>query len=234
MVVGSLPSTDGTAGTLGQGSLLLLDRNGNLVASTQAINGPWGLTINDQGSRAQLFVSNVLDGTVTRIDLKVGGKGVTIQRATQIASGYAHHSDPAAFEIGPTGMAYDAGKDVLYVAATADNAVFAIPHAGHSRTDNGTGSIAIFDPTHLHGPLSVALGPQGTIVVGNGDAVNFDPNQPSEIGVFTRAGQFLGQVQLSTEAAAGFGLAVQTSGRNFILAAVNDITNTVDIFKGRT
>ncbi len=233
VIVGSLPSADGTAGTLGAGSLLLLDRNGNLVASTPAISGPWGLAVNDQGSRAQVFVSNVLDGTVTRFDLKVGRDSVSIVKSTQIASGYVHRADPAAFEIGPTALAYDAARDTLYVAATGDNQVFAIPRAGRTRVDNGVGNVAIHDQAHLHGPIGLALGPQGTIIVINGDAVNADPNQPSEVVLYSRRGRFLAQQPLNPGPDAGFGIAFQTAGRLFTFAAVNDITNTVDIFRRR-
>src|SRR5215469_4039237 len=72
--VGSLPTTDGTCNTIGQTSLLIIDRNGSQVAALSdpnLLNGPWDLTIHDQGEFAQVFVSNVLSGTVTRINLKI-------------------------------------------------------------------------------------------------------------------------------------------------------------------
>jgi hypothetical protein len=47
-----------------------------------------------------------------------------------IASGYIHRPDPATFEVGPTGLAYDARNNILYVASTGDNAVFAVRNAG--------------------------------------------------------------------------------------------------------
>src|SRR6266851_5999994 len=57
-----------SAGSPGQnGGLLVIDHNGNLVKTiTTGTNGPWGLAIHDQSDAALLFVSNVLDGTVTR------------------------------------------------------------------------------------------------------------------------------------------------------------------------
>jgi hypothetical protein len=51
-------------------------RFGNQVANlTDAalLAGPWDLAINDRGFIAQVFVSNVLSGTVTRLDVVVGG-----------------------------------------------------------------------------------------------------------------------------------------------------------------
>jgi hypothetical protein len=36
----------------------------------------------------------------------------------------------AAVIFGPTGLAYDNTTDMLFVASTADNTIFAVPHAG--------------------------------------------------------------------------------------------------------
>src|SRR5262249_28456287 len=78
VLVGDAPTADGTVGTIRPGALLVLNRNGGLVASLRSdtkLDGPWDLTINDQGSTAQVFVSNVLSGTVTRIDVAVPNAG---------------------------------------------------------------------------------------------------------------------------------------------------------------
>jgi DNA-binding beta-propeller fold protein YncE len=40
----------------------------------------------------------------------------------------------AAFVVGPTGLAYDAEADVLYVASTSDNEIFKILHAETTNT----------------------------------------------------------------------------------------------------
>ena len=81
VIVGSLPATYDSQGNLesvGQGSLIILDRNGNVVdtiSDSQFLDGPWDLTVNDQGSKAEVFVSNVLNGVVTRIDLSIPKTG---------------------------------------------------------------------------------------------------------------------------------------------------------------
>ena len=98
--------------SVGQGSLLILDRNGKVVTTLSDslfLDGPWDLTVNDQGSTAQVFVSNVLNGMVTRIDLTIpkGGNPI-VESLTRIASGYLTRTDPAALVVGPTGLAYDA------------------------------------------------------------------------------------------------------------------------------
>ena len=102
VIVGSVPATYDNNGNLlsvGQGSLLILDRNGNVVTTltdSELLDGPWDLTINDQGALAQVFVSNVLSGEVTRIDLQVPLNGnPVVESMTEIASGYLARTDPA-------------------------------------------------------------------------------------------------------------------------------------------
>ena len=247
VIVGSVPSTDGTPATVQQGSLIVLDRNGNVVTTLsdktlpKLLDGPWDLTINDQGERAQVFVSNVLSGTVTRLDVSLSG-GFHVVSATQIASGYIHHGDPMAFEIGPTGLVYVAKTDTLYVASTGDNAIYAIHHAGSTGADQGTGKLVYKDDTHLHGPLGLVLTPDGNLITANGDSVNPDPKHPSELVEFTPKGHFVAQFQLDPNPDGPFGIALGVtgdvevqdhdhSGRNLTLAAVNDNQNTVELFQ---
>jgi hypothetical protein len=237
VIVGNVPASYDSNGNLisvGQGSLLILDRFGRQVAGLsdpRLLDGPWGLTINDRGNRAQLFVSNVLSGTVTRIDLKVPRHGdqVAVERMTQIASGYTHRSDPAALVVGPQGLAYDAKRDLLYVASTGDNAIFAIPHAGHTTVDQGMDTLVYQDQAHLRGPLDLVLAPNGDLLTTNGDAVNGDPTQPSELIEFTPTGHFVGQLSLDPAQGAAFGLALNVTGKTITLATVNDDTNKLDL-----
>jgi hypothetical protein len=235
VLVGNLPSTDGTSATAMQGSLIVLNKNGQLVANLtdpNLLNGPWDLTVFDQGDRALVFISNVLSGTVTRANVRLPARGgFQVVSATQIASGYTHQGDPAAFELGPTGLVYDRATDTLFVASTADNKIFAVPNAGRRSTDGGTGTVAYQDDTHLHGPLGMTRAPDGNLIVANGDAVNPDPNNPSTLVEFTRQGQFVGQFSLSNEPGGAFGVATAMNGSDF--AAVNDITNSVTIWKTR-
>jgi hypothetical protein len=84
---------------------------------------------NSAGHGFDVFVSNVLGGTVTRIDLNVSSNQVMVQRMVRIASGYQHRTDPAALVLGPGGLAYDAAHDTLYVTSMADDSVFAIAKA---------------------------------------------------------------------------------------------------------
>ena len=52
VLVGNVPSTDGTCATVQQGSLIVVDRTGAQVANwtdSKLLDGPWDLTVNDQG-----------------------------------------------------------------------------------------------------------------------------------------------------------------------------------------
>lgn len=102
------------------------------LTSEQFLDGPWDLASKDQGDQASVFVSNALSGTVTRLDLEVRDdprNPIQVEAKTQIASGYMHRCDPAAFLVGPTGLALNPADDTLYVASTGDNEIFAITPA---------------------------------------------------------------------------------------------------------
>jgi DNA-binding beta-propeller fold protein YncE len=177
-----------------------------------------------------VFVSNVLNGTVTRLDLSIDEASVRVSSSTRIASGYTHRFDPAALVIGPTGLAYDADHDVLYVASTGDNKVFAIDHAGAASKDAGTGRVVYTDNVHLHGPLGLALAPNGHLITANGDAVNAGGMQ-NELVEFTIDGKFVAQFQVDSGAGGGaFGLAFGRSGGEIRFAAVDDDQNTLDVW----
>jgi hypothetical protein len=233
VIVGSVPTTDGTCATIQQGALLIIDRHGNLVTTLTdptLLDGPWDLTIDEEGNHAKVFVSNVLSGTVTRINMKAKENGeLTIESLTQIASGYSTACNAAAVVVGPTGLAYDELHDILYVASTSDNKIFAVPNAGSAQGDQGTGSVIYQDNEHLFGPLALALAPNGDLITANGDAINSPgPSQVSLIVEFTPTGQFVGQFQIDPNAGSAFGLAVERSRGKILFAAVDDFTSVLD------
>ncbi|MBV9289781.1 MAG: hypothetical protein JO288_18545 [Hyphomicrobiales bacterium] len=233
VVVGNLPATNSG---IGQGSLQVIDRKGNLVTTlTDAtfLGSPWDLTINDGGAHTQVFVSNVLQGTVARIDLAVGPGGVSVKTENEIAKGYGHKTDPVAFVLGPTGLAYDKDADVLYVASTLDNAIYAVPAAGTRTTPVDKGKLVFADP-HLRGPLALALAPNDDLITANGDAVNPDPGHPSEIVEFTKDGKFIRESNIDAGQGGAFGIAVLRHSRPFNFAAVDDNANNVTVFAVRS
>jgi hypothetical protein len=243
VLVGNLPSLDGSGicvaengpqRNVGQGGLLVIDKDGNLVKTlTDAtlLNGPWDLTLRDEGEHALVFVANALSGTVTRLDLRITGNGdVVVENATQIASGYGHRCDPAAFVVGPTGVALDEEKDILYVSSTVDNAIFAIHDASARTSDAGVGHLVTRDPIHLHGPLGLALAPNGDLISTQSDAINEDLSQLSEVVEFSPAGQFVAEFQVDPNAGSAFGLALRSHSDDFVFATVDDTTAVLDIW----
>ena len=233
VLVGNVPTTDGTIKTISQGALQVIDRHGkllNTLLNGTFLDSPWDLAINDNGTQAQVFVSNVLSGTVSRLDLAVGPSNVTVLHMTQIAIGYAHQPNAAALVLGPTGLAYDKAADVLYVASTADNTIFAVPRAGTfaSLVTKGT---PIFASQVLRGPLGLAFAANGNLLTSNGDAVNGDPTHPSEIIEFTKSGEFVRQFNVDASQGGAFGIAtVLSSSPPFNFAAVDDVPNVISVY----
>jgi hypothetical protein len=232
-IVTALPSTNGTPATAGQGELLVIDNSGNVVttfADPNLLDGPWDLTVVDQKSTAQVFVSNVLSGTITRISLTMPSSGgVFVTGATQIASGFPHSGDPNAFEVGPGGLVFDPVTRNLYVASEADDSIYAIPHALGTTTDNGTGTLLVHDPVNLHGPMGLTMSSSGHLIVANSDAVNANPNDPSTLVEYTRRGQLINTFSTDPNPGAAFGVTI-TPGPAPLLAAVNDNHNSVTVW----
>jgi hypothetical protein len=224
VLVGNFPSPDGTCQNATSGSILVINRNGKQVGSITdtSINGPWDSALFDEGNSALYFVANGLTGTVVRFALHVTSSGVSVKNVTQIASGYLHQCDPVTFVDAPTGLVYDAERDVLYVASSADNAVYAVANAADTEKDHGTGRVIYQDAVHLHGPLGMIMAPNGHLIVANNDAINPDPNQPSEIVEFTIGGKFVKEISVDPNFGGSFGLAVMTKGDTARFAAVDD------------
>ncbi|MEU9746594.1 hypothetical protein [Streptomyces niveus] len=77
VVVGSLPTADGRSATAKAGCLIVLDKHGKVreTISGKGINGPWDMTAKSHGDKTELFVTNVLNGTVA-------GGGDVVRRGT--------------------------------------------------------------------------------------------------------------------------------------------------------
>ena len=234
VLVGNVPTTSGTFATIGQGAIQVIDRNGSLEQTWTDpvfLDGPWDLAIRDLGSRAQVFVSNVLNGTVSRLDLAVTANGVTLLKKTTIAKGYTHVPNAAAVVLGPTGLAYDAYTDTLYVASTADNAIYAVWDAG-TRANAAQRGTEIFSSPHLRGPLALRSAPNGNLLTANGDAVNGDPLHPSAIVEFTKWGQFVHEYNVDPSQGGAFGIdTVLSNDADFNYAVIDDVTNSLSVYR---
>jgi hypothetical protein len=230
---GSVFTTDGTSNTAGSGGLYVLDKTGHIVTNlgkSDLIDGPWGMAIHEQGSSAQLFVSNVFDGTVTRLDVMFENGGVSVQKSLTIGSGYGFGPDSAAVVVGPAGLAYDPVHDTLFVASEMDDKIFALHGAGETQANLGTGALVYQDAAHLHGPLGLIFAPNRDLLVANADpAVSQDPNEPSEIVEFTRSGQFVRQYSVDPNLGAAFALGIVGHGGAEVFAYVDDFLSNCTI-----
>lgn len=232
VVVGSTPrTTNGTTATVLNGSLIFLDGNGNVVMTltdSALLNGPWDMTVNDKNTNSpQLFVSNVLLGTVVRINARVANGAISIQSITQIGSGFSFRTDPAALVIGPTGLALDPQTDELFVADTGTNRIARLRRASSAASDQGNGS-TVFSGPPLEGPLGLALAGHSLIAV-NGDSVpSATPNLAVEI---TRQGKLLATKTLDTNGIPGalFGVTLTEFQNKAALVFVDDNDNTVKV-----
>jgi hypothetical protein len=238
VIVGSLPTSDGTSATAKAGCLIVLNSTGQVVEtfSGSLINGPWDMTAFDQSDMAALFVTNVLNGTVAangqvvhkgtvvRIVLNVPNQGQGMPSkvsTTVIGSGFAERTDPAALVIGPTGLALGS-NETLYVADSLNNRIAAIPHALESNTTAHTGNTVTTNGA-LNDPLGLAIAPNGDILTVNGNNGKIVETTPSGTQV---ANKFLDTSGSPKGAGALFGLAIIPGGKGVYF--VDDATNTLN------
>ena len=232
VIVGNVPIVSSSNPTAAAGSLLVINNQGKLIQTITGpeIQAPWDMALVDSGDKATAYISNGLNGTVTRLNFAVSFSGLKLLSFDTVASGYTHRNDPVTFLVAPTGLVFDSKRDRLYVASTGDNAVFSIPNASTVTKSNGPGLILYQDDTHLHGALGLAMAPNGHLLVTNNDGINPDPAQPSEIVEFTLGGEFVKEIPIDPAQGGSFGLAVQTTGNRSIFAAVDDNTNSLTIW----
>jgi len=239
VIVGSLPTKNGSSASMQAGCLIVLNPDGQPVETISGgdINGPWDMTAVDQGTMATLFVTNVLNGTVAaspntvdggtvvRVGLSTAGAGpLTVTSETVVGNGFPERTDPASLVVGPTGVGL--GSDgTLYVADSVDNSIVSIPDA---LTRSGpTGGTTISSDAALNDPLGLAMAPNGDILTANGGDGNLVETTP--------AGQQVAVKILDTTPAppgpngngALFGLAVVPDGSGVYF--VDDATNTLDV-----
>jgi hypothetical protein len=237
VIVGSLPTTDGSSATARAGCLIVLDSRGRAVETLAggSINGPWDMATVDRGDGATLFVANVLNGTVAaggatvnrgtvvRIGLRSRDGGMPMMTSERvIARGFGEHSDPAALVVGPTGLALGA-SGTLYVADSAGNRIAAVPDAmrrDHAAWRGGTVTMN----GALNVPLGLTVAPGGdilTVNAGDGRLVETTPGG-DQIAV-----RWLDTSGSPAGSGALFGLAVRPD--RHAVWFVDDATNQLDL-----
>jgi hypothetical protein len=232
VIVGSLPSQDGTTRTKGQGCLIVLDSQGkvtNVIAGPN-INGPWGnMAVIDNGTTATLFVSNtgfdvgppdgeppvIEKATILRLDLSIpDGKPPVVTKQTVIGQGFGEQADKDVFIIGPTGLALGT-NGTLYVSDALANRIAAIPNAA-ARTDSAGVGDTVTKDGFLKRPLAMTMTPQGHLIVTNGlngQAVEIDPASGTQLYA-----RWIDANKAQSPPGSGdlFGIAMVPSGDGFI------------------
>ncbi len=234
VVVGSLPTADGTSATATAGALIVLNPEGKVVETLSGgpINGPWDMTSVSFGPITQLFFTNVLNGTVAASPNTVDNGTVVrmllltipgvrpISLGEQvIATGFAERTDPAALVVGPTGVGL--GRNgTLYVADTVNNRIAAIPNAVTRLAPVTGGGTTVTSGGALNGPLGLTIAPNGDVLTTNGGDGNLVETTPG--------GSQVAQFTLDTAVGAGalFGLTVPLSGG---VLFVDDGDNTLQL-----
>jgi hypothetical protein len=233
VIVGSLPSTNGTAATAKAGCLIVLDSNGVVrrTITGHGINGPWDAVAVQRGQRADLFVTNVLNGTVAangrvvhrgtvvRLGLRLfRHRAPLVVASTTVGSGFAQQTNAAAFVIGPTGLGLGRGG-TLYVADTSANRITAIPHAITRHGTAGTGAVVTRNGW-LNAPLGLTIAPNGDVLTVNGNNGLIVETTPGGVQVAKR---LLDSAGSPKGAGALFGLAI--APRRSGVYYVDDVTN---------
>lgn len=236
VVVGSLPTSDGTSATIKAGCLIVLDASGNVVETISGgdIAGPWDMTAAEGGQTATLLVTNLLTNpnlnnttpsntaTVVRVVLDVSAPTKpSVKSTTVIGSGFSVRFDPTALIIGPTGVALDGNQDLLFVADSLNNRIAGIPNPLTITSSAGTG-VTLSQGGALNDPLAMSRAPSGNIIVSNGGDGNLVELTDDGVQVATKLVDMSGSPPGS---GALFGILVATDRVFF----ADDATNTLNV-----
>jgi hypothetical protein len=238
VVVGSMPTTDGTFATATAGALIVLDPSGRVAGTISGppIDGPWDMTSTSTGAQTTLLVTNVLGGTLAASPNVVhGGTVVRIRMITLpgrvprvfdervVVAGFPERTDPGAVVVGPTGVAVDR-RGTLYVADSVADRIAVIPHALVSPVAVTGGGRTLTAGGQLNDPLGMTLAPNGDILTVNG--------ADGRIVETTPAGDQVAHATIDSGNGTGagdlFGLTVAPGGSGVLF--VDDFDNTLRLF----
>jgi hypothetical protein len=238
VVVGSLPVTEQGTGTPEAGCLIVLNSAGVPVETWagHGINGPWDMTsVQLFGSFAQLFVTNVLNGTVaaggnqvnqgTVLRLSVfepAGRPPLLLGTTTVATGFPEELNSSALVLGPTGVALEP-NGTLYVADTVQSRIAAVPFATSRFFPASGGGVTVSQGGSLNAPLGLAVAPGGDLIAVNGNDGNAVEVTPFGTQVDTRT------IDPFDSGGDLFGLAIAPSGRGILFVDDNGAANTLDL-----
>ena len=240
VLVGSLPSTDGTTATKGPGCLLVLGPDGHLLSSITGplVNGPWGnMALSEHAGGGTVFVSMtgfgvgapagtppvVPQATIVRFSLAYGpGTAPHVTAATAVASGLGEQADKSVFIIGPTGLALDP-SGTLYASDALGNRILAVDDALTRTSSAGTGRIVTAGGL-LNRPLALVETADRHLITTNGlngQVIEIDAASGHQVG-----GQWFDTDKAQSPPGSGdlFGLALRPGGGIYY---VEDDVNTL-------
>ena len=238
VVVGSLPVTEQGTGTPEAGCLIVLNSAGVPVEtwSGHGINGPWDMTsVQVFGSFAELFVTNVLNGTVAAAGNQVNqgtvlrlsvfepaGRPPLLFGTTTVATGFPEELNSSALVLGPTGVALEP-DGTLYVADTVQSRIAAIPFATSRFFPASGGGFTVSQGGSLNAPLGLAVAPGGDLITVNGNDGNAVEVTPFGMQIDARA------IDPFDSGGDLFGLAIAPSGRGILFVDDNGAANSLDL-----
>lgn len=242
VVIGNTPTTDGTPATISAGSLIFLNAQGKVLLDLKdpALQGPWDMTADERDPfDPVLYVSNVLNGTVVRLqahirfDFRSGfaGRQLTTDRPVVIGAGFSHRTDPNALVVGPTGLLLTPDGESLYVADTGNNRIQRLDDVRDGRGSTSAGH-TVLSGAPLKGPLALAWTPFGTIVASNGDAAGDPATPPNMVVEFEPREQMVVATRtLDTGGTPGgiFGITIARFAGHTALIFVDDNSATVNV-----
>ena len=238
VLIGSItvPIPSNFPGAVG-GPITVLDSNGRLVTtitSPSLLDGPWGMAVDDDITSAKVWVANVLNGTVIRINVTTS-PSFHVDSITKIATGYPHINNATMNLLGPSGLAYSEQNHILYVSLSFDR-IYAVANADTLTAPVTLGTLVYADNGNLHGPLGLALLPNGDLVSAQSDGFGSNPTKPSELIEFTPnahttpPGVFVANYSIDSQNGAAFNIAIQQNADPLVplsFAYVDDAENTL-------
>jgi hypothetical protein len=238
VVVGSLPVTNDGSGTPEAGCLIVLNSQGVPVETYagNGINGPWDMTAQQVfGPFAQLFVTNVLNGTVNAAGNEVDqgtvvrlsvfdppGRPPTFFASNVIATGFAEELNSSALVLGPTGVALGQ-NGTLYVADTVKSRIAVVPAATSRFFPAFGGGLTLSRGGGLNAPLGLATAPNGDLIAVNGNDGNAVEVTPFGAQVDTMT------IDPFNSGGDLFGLAIAPNGHGVLFVDDNGSANTLDL-----
>jgi len=213
---------------------------GKLVSNIKGkpFDQPWGQAYGEpMGGVPAFYATNAGNGAVIRINL---GAKFTYDI---IGAGFpVNHGKPGT-ALAPSGLTYDESIDTLYFADGQNDTVVAFANASKIRNGGivaGGGGMTFAGPSAkdarivysgkpLNGPISIALLPNGNLIVGN----TLDPNGTNLLLEITPSGKLLGTRNVDKGAAGAlFGIvATGTKDANTNIYFNDDNANNVQVLE---